>query len=53
MATVAATVGSAFIFSGMNYVFSLFGGHEEEAKRHNLEMEKITKERDEYNKQEP
>ena len=43
---------NALAFSGTNFIFSQFGGHGEEMKRHNLEMEKITKERDEYNKQE-
>ena len=52
MATVAATIGSAFILSGTNYLFSLLGNYGEEGKRHNLEMEKITEVRDEYNKQE-
>ena len=43
---------NALAFSGTNFIFSQFGGHGEEIKRHNLEMEKIAKERDEYNKQE-
>ena len=55
MATIAAMAGGALInalaFSGTNFIFSQFGGHGEEFKRHNLAMEKLSKARDEFNRQ--
>lgn len=42
---------NALAFSGTNFLFSQFGGHGEEMKRHNEAMEKLTKARDEFNRQ--
>ena len=43
---------NALAFSGGNYLFSLFSDKgKTEMKRHNLTMEKITKDRDNYNKE--
>lgn len=42
---------NALAFSGTNFLFSQFGGHNEEMKRHNEAMEKLTIARDDYNKQ--
>uniref|UniRef100_A0A7M6DK88 Uncharacterized protein n=1 Tax=Clytia hemisphaerica TaxID=252671 RepID=A0A7M6DK88_9CNID len=35
-------------FSGTNFLFSQFGNHGEEMKRHNLAMEQFTRDREEY-----
>ena len=55
MASVAMMVGGALInavsFAGSSFLFSQFGDHGEEMKRHNLAMEQLTKARDEFNRQ--
>jgi hypothetical protein len=55
MASIAMMAGGALInalaFSGTNFLFSQFGDHGEEMKRHNLAMEQLSKARDEFNKQ--
>ena len=52
MASFAVMAGGALVnalaFSGTNFIFSQFGGHGEEMKRHNLAMEQLSKARDEY-----
>ena len=52
MATLAMMAGGALVnalaFSGTNFIFSQFGGHGEEMKRHNLVMKQLSKARDEY-----
>jgi len=39
---------NALAFSGTNFLFSQFGGHRDEMKRHNLAMEQLSSARDEY-----
>ena len=55
MATIGVMIGGALVnaisFTGTNFLFSQFGGHGEEMKRHNLAIEKFTKARDEYTRQ--
>ena len=42
---------NALAFSGTNFIFSQFGGHGEEMKRHNIAIEQLSKARDEYLRQ--
>ena len=56
MASLAIMAGSALInalaFSGTNAAFSLLGDHgKTEIKRHNLAVERLSKAREEYNKE--
>ena len=55
MATLAMMAGGALVnalaFSGTNFIFSQFGGHGEEMKRHNIAIEQLSKARDEYLRQ--
>ena len=50
MATLAMMAGGALVnalaFSGTNFLFSQFGGHGDEMKRHNLAMEQLSKARE-------
>ena len=39
---------NALAFSGTNFLFSQFGGHGDEMKRHNLAMEQLSKAREQY-----
>ena len=52
MATLAMMAGGALVnalaFSGTNFLFSQFGGHGDEMKRHNLAMEQLSKAREQY-----
>ena len=52
MASIAVMAGGALVnalaFSGTNFIFSQFGNHGEEMKRHNLAMEQFTRDREEY-----
>ena len=55
MASVLFTVGSAVVnalaFSGNNFIFSSLTDHvAEEHKRHDLALEKLQRERDEWNR---
>ena len=54
MASIAVMAGGALVnalaFSGTNFIFSQFGNHREEMKRHNLAMEQFTRDREEYSR---
>ena len=54
MASIAVMAGGALVnalaFSGTNFIFSQFGNHGEEMKRHNLAMEQFTRDREEYSR---
>ena len=54
MASIGFMIGGALVnalaFSGSNYLFHSISGNKE-LKRHNLEMEKLSRQRDEFNKQ--
>ena len=47
---VAGGLFNAFAFAGAGYLFKYFdkNGYAEEAKRHNLAMEKLTEDREKY-----
>ena len=53
MASIAVMAGGALVnalaFSSTNFIFSQFGNHGE-MKRHNLAMEKFTRDREEYSR---
>ena len=56
MASIAAIAGGALInalaFSGTNAAFSLLGDHgKAEMRRHNLAMEKLSKAREDWNRE--
>ena len=46
----AGALVNALAFSGTNFIFSQFGNHGEEMKRHNLAMEQFTRDREEYSR---
>ena len=51
LSRVFSTAFSATAFSSTNFLFSRFTDHsEEECKRHDLELEKLQRARDEWNK---
>ena len=54
MASIAMMAGGALVnalaFSSTNFLFGQLNGHEE-AKRHNLAMEQLSRARDEFNRQ--
>lgn len=51
MASIASGTFNAFAFAGAGYLFKLFdkNGYEKEIKRHDLAIEKLTRERDLWN----
>ena len=55
MASFTVMAGGALVnalaFSGTSFIFSQFGGHREEMKRHNIAIEQLSKARDEYLRQ--
>ena len=52
LATGASTTFHALAFSGTNYLFSKFSDHgEAERKRHDLAIEELQKDRDEWNQE--
>ena len=54
MASIAVMAGGALVnalaFSGTNFIFSQFGNHGKEIKRHNLAMKQFTRDREEYSR---
>ena len=52
MATAVVVVGGAIVnalaFSGSNYLFSKFGGSDEERSRHDIALEELSKAEQEY-----